>query len=75
MERFASPVKEFSGKIWRRGRFEAGTLVTENGKIREIKATHKAPYGYILPPFADPHIHGGWGKIFIRVNSLSWRTS
>ncbi len=56
--------KGFKGKIWTEKGFKETSLLIENGKIGiggEIAVEH---VDYIIPPFADAHIHGGWGLSF-----------
>ena len=54
----------FKGKIWRKGKFKTSEFFIENGKIKESKKSKSRKASYIIPPFSDPHIHGGWGLSF-----------
>ena len=57
-------VPHFSGHIWREGLFVAAEFSVEAGRIKGIQPVPKPPHRYIIPPYADPHIHGGWGFSF-----------
>ena len=54
----------FAGLIWRDGLFVPGEFTVADGKIVGLKPAPKTPSVYIIPPYADPHIHGGWGLSF-----------
>jgi N-acetylglucosamine-6-phosphate deacetylase len=57
-------IKSFKGKIWKDGKFILSGFHIKDGKI--YKNLKSKPYeaSYIIPPFIDPHIHGGWGYDF-----------
>ncbi len=57
-------IKSFKGLVWKQGSFNYSEFHTKNGKIgKGLKCSpHEA--AYIIPPFTDPHIHGGWGFDF-----------
>lgn len=54
----------FSGLIWRDNRLQQGTIHIEEGRIKSGRRGRVVKVPYILPPFADPHLHGGWGASF-----------
>lgn len=54
----------FAGYIWRNGHFVAAEFWVEGGLISGLRPATSVPSVYIVPPFADPHIHGGWGYSF-----------
>jgi len=54
----------FSGRVWRGGRFESARFSVCKGKIGPASGGPLFESAYIIPPFADPHIHGGWGADF-----------
>jgi len=51
----------FSGKIWREGKFTHREFHIRDGKIQSGRREPVVQADYIIPPFTDPHIHGGWG--------------
>jgi len=54
----------FSGLIWRNNRLQRGTIHLEEGRIKPGCRGRLVKVPYILPPFADLHLHGGWGASF-----------
>ncbi len=54
----------FSGHIWRDGLFVPAEFSVEDGRIQAMRPAPKIPPLFIVPPYADPHIHGGWGYSF-----------
>ncbi|MBU1474941.1 MAG: hypothetical protein KJ768_08785, partial [Acidobacteria bacterium] len=54
----------WTGRIWKDGRFQQGAVSIEDGRIREARSEDIRKKACILPPFFDPHIHGGWGFDF-----------
>lgn len=54
----------WTGRIWKDGRFQQGAVSIEDGRIREARSKDIREKAFILPPFFDPHIHGGWGFDF-----------
>jgi len=57
-------MKSFKGQVWNQGKFSYSEFHITNGKIGKglISRPHEA--AYIIPPFTEPHIHGGWGYDF-----------
>lgn len=57
-------IKSFKGRVWKQGKLTHSEFHIKNGKIG--KGLKSSPYeaAYIIPPFTDPHIHGGWGYDF-----------
>lgn len=53
--------KGFTGKVWRNGIFVSASFHVQNGKIQEGLKQPAVKADYVIPPFIDPHIHGGWG--------------
>lgn len=56
----------FKGNVWHEGRFIETEFYIARGKIKEGKKGKVIESAYIIPPFTDPHIHGGWGFSFQR---------
>jgi N-acetylglucosamine-6-phosphate deacetylase len=56
--------KGLKGKTWINGGFKEKVLFIEKDKIIFDKTGEFEKVGYIIPPFADGHIHGGWGYSF-----------
>ncbi len=59
--------KAFKGLIFRKNHFEKGIIGVDNEKI--VDPPEGAPFEtvfYIIPPFIEAHIHGGWGYDFQR---------
>ncbi|MEA2005299.1 MAG: amidohydrolase family protein [Acidobacteriota bacterium] len=56
--------KSFKGKAWRKGKFADFEFHVEDGRISQGLKGEAIEASYIFPPFADPHIHGGWGLSF-----------
>ena len=54
----------WKGEIWKDGHFLPGAVSVENGRIRKGDREEIREAAYIMPPFFDPHIHGGWGFDF-----------
>ncbi len=54
----------FKGKIFRGESFEEGIISIENRRISERKKGKVEKVSYIIPPFIEAHIHGGWGYDF-----------
>jgi len=46
------------------GRFVPSEFFCDGGKIRAGKRGKVIKASYIIPPFSEPHIHGGWGFSF-----------
>ncbi|MFW6123970.1 MAG: amidohydrolase family protein [Acidobacteriota bacterium] len=64
MNKSNKTIESFKGHVWKQGRFTYSEFYIKDDKIgRGIKSR---PYdaAYIIPPFTDPHIHGGWGYDF-----------
>ncbi len=57
-------ILSFKGKVWRDGRFIESEFHINKGKIGSGLKTRPYEAAYTIPPFTDPHIHGGWGKDF-----------
>jgi len=57
-------LKSFEGSVWIDGRFIRSEFFCDNGKIRVGKRGEAVKASYIIPPFSEPHIHGGWGFSF-----------
>ncbi len=57
-------IQSFKGKIWRDGRFTESEFQINEGKIVNNLKTRPYKAAYIIPPYTEPHIHGGWGKDF-----------
>lgn len=55
---------EFSGRVWRKNGFIQARFSIEDGRIRPPAGGGAMEAAYIVPPFADPHLHGGWGAGF-----------
>lgn len=47
--------------VWRKGKFIQTDFHIWNGTIRFGRLDPVMPAAYVIPPFTDPHIHGGWG--------------
>jgi N-acetylglucosamine-6-phosphate deacetylase len=56
----------FSGKMWKHGKFIPTEFSIENGRIKAGQKGIRTQTAFIVPPFADTHIHGGWGKSFLQ---------
>ncbi len=56
--------QSFKGKVWRDGRFTESEFHIYDGRIGSGLKTRPYEAAYIIPPFTEPHIHGGWGKDF-----------
>jgi len=56
--------KSFKGKAWRKGKFADFEFHVEGYRIKQGLKEEPIEASYIIPPFADPHIHGGWGLSF-----------
>ncbi|MBD3414135.1 MAG: hypothetical protein GF421_06875 [Candidatus Aminicenantes bacterium] len=56
--------QSFKGKIWKDGSFVKSKFYIKDGKIHPGITKNLYEAAYIIPPFADPHIHGGWGYDF-----------
>ena len=54
----------FTGHVWRDGLFVPAEFCVEHDRIQAMRPAPKTPPLYIVPPYADPHIHGGWGYSF-----------
>lgn len=54
----------FSGLIWRNDSLWPGIVHVDEGRIREGRRGKIIEVPYILPPFTDLHLHGGWGVSF-----------
>ncbi len=54
----------FKGKIWRGAGFEDSFFYIDGEKIRSGRKGEIREVSYIIPTFADSHIHGGWGWSF-----------
>ena len=54
----------FKGKVWKKGKFIKSEFFIENRRIKEGRRGKTIEASFITPPFADPHIHGGWGHSF-----------
>lgn len=52
------------GQVWAKGKFTPSVFTVKKGKISPGTGQHQLDVAYIIPPFADPHIHGGWGLSF-----------
>ena len=57
-------VQSFKAKVWRDGRFTESEFHIKKGKIVSGLKTRPYKAAYIIPPYTEPHIHGGWGKDF-----------
>jgi len=57
-------VKSFQGLVWNQGKFSHSEFHIKNGKIGMGLKSPPQQAAYIIPPFTDPHIHGGWGYDF-----------
>jgi len=57
-------IQSFKGNVWRDGRFTESKFHIYEGKIGNGLKTRPSEAAYIIPPFTEPHIHGGWGKDF-----------
>lgn len=54
----------YHAKIWREGEFQEADFFFEDGKIKDGIRGALTEIPFVIPPFADPHIHGGWGMSF-----------
>lgn len=54
----------FKGRVWRQGRFSQSEFHIKNGRIVQGLVSPPIKAAYIIPPFVEPHIHGGWGYDF-----------
>lgn len=54
----------FKGYIFKGNSFEEGFISIKNGKISTKSKKTFEKVDYIIPPFIDAHIHGGWGFSF-----------
>lgn len=54
----------FAGRLWRRGSFQPGTIHVVGGRLSEGRRGRLLEVPFIIPPLADPHLHGGWGLSF-----------
>jgi len=57
-------IQSFKGKVWRDGRIIESEFHIHEGKIANDLKSRPYKAAYIIPPFTEPHIHGGWGKDF-----------
>ncbi len=57
----AASVQGFAGKVWQNGAFVKAAFHIQNGVIRSGLKEPAVKVDYVIPPFTDPHIHGGWG--------------
>jgi N-acetylglucosamine-6-phosphate deacetylase len=51
----------FAGNVWKNGTFVRAAFHIKNGRIYFKSRYPVTQAEYIIPPFTDPHIHGGWG--------------
>ncbi len=59
--------KIFKGLIFRKDHFEKDLIGVDDGKIASIpEGAFFESIFYIIPPFIEAHIHGGWGYDFQR---------
>ena len=61
------PISEFNrtGSIWEEtGSFIKGGIRVEGGLVRLDSRSEIEDNSFFIPPFCDPHIHGGWGLSF-----------
>lgn len=54
----------FAGRLWRRGSFQSGVIHIVGQRLREGRRGRLLEVPFIIPPLADPHLHGGWGLSF-----------
>lgn len=57
-------ILNYKGRIWRDGRFVSDTFSVQDKVIHSQQKGETIEAAYIIPGFADPHIHGGWGASF-----------
>lgn len=62
----SSHLDSFRGKVFRDGKFIQSEFFVIDGKIKYGLNTKPVEASFIIPPFADPHLHGGWGYSFRR---------
>jgi len=54
----------YKGKIWDGENFVEKSFYIKNKKIIYCEKPNKSKNSFIIPAFADAHIHGGWGFSF-----------
>ena len=54
----------FRGKIWKKDKLTTSEFSVKKGKISYEPGLSKIKAAYVIPPYTDPHIHGGWGLSF-----------
>jgi N-acetylglucosamine-6-phosphate deacetylase len=48
-------------RVWQENRFIGAEVGIEDGRLRLESTEVSDGHPYLIPPFAEPHIHGGWG--------------
>lgn len=48
-------------RVWQENRFIGAEVGIEDGRLRLESTEVSEGHPYLIPPFAEPHIHGGWG--------------
>jgi N-acetylglucosamine-6-phosphate deacetylase len=48
-------------RVWREGRFAGALIEITGGRIKLDPREVRGKTPFLIPPFAEPHIHGGWG--------------
>lgn len=48
-------------RVWQGNGFYGASVGIEEGCLRLEPTTVSKEHPYLIPPFAEPHIHGGWG--------------
>jgi len=57
-------LESFKGRVWSQGKFTLSEFHIKNGRIGKGLKSEPIKAAYIIPPFTEPHIHGGWGLDF-----------